>query len=132
MSDSRIRELERKAEDGDAEALQLLRHERHRLGINVGGIPPELAGGDWDIVFGVEDAHQSEGVNGKCTKVPELVPPGSKVDGSAFTREDVVEVLHVWEVSGREWADWTGVCVVRLFDGRFASASGWSDSSGWG
>jgi len=137
MSDRELRELDRLASAGDAQAGRRADNIRARL-----GLPPRWVGSsesiderldtyDWEIVFGVEGAFMSHGET--TTKQPDVVPPGgSPVSPLPFTREDIAEVIHIWEASGREYADWNGVVVARLYDGRYASAFGWSDSSGWG
>lgn len=58
--------------------------------------------------------------------------PGDPCSDAVFTREDVAEALHIYEDGGHSYAEWEGVVVVRLRDGRFAALSGWCDTSGWG
>ena len=129
MADTRLRQLERRAiQTGDPKDIARLRAEQRRAGVE--SIPAELDSDDWAIVF-CEGTYQSEGDN--TTLRPRPAIPGDKsVSLEPFSRSDVAEVLHIWEEACVDYADWSGTCVVRLFDGRFASASGWSDSSGWG
>ena len=87
----------------------------------------QLDTNDWAQVFG----EPTEYGNAENEMAPAAIP-GDTVSTAIFHRDDVVEVLHIWEEAQVEYADWNGCAVVRLKDGRFAALSGWSDSSGWG
>ena len=90
--------------------------------------------GNWRIAFGEPDLRHPDYPT--CREQRIEVFPGDTVSTAPFTRADVVEIIHHYEDDPAQEADclgdWTGIAVVRLADGRFASVSGWHDYSGWG
>ncbi len=75
----------------------------------------------WDEVFG-------QGSGGITTNAVDECPPGSKVDRTPPSIEDVVEIIAAVNGENDE-EEWLGV--FRLADGRYLVASGSCDYSGW-
>jgi len=63
---------------------------------------------------------------------PDAVPPGSEVDCSAFSLDDVEHVYAAFGESAEGYGEWSGHAVFRLKDGRYGTAYGWCDTTGWG
>lgn len=83
---------------------------------------PELDNYDWAEVFG-------EGTGGNCTPiVPEPSPPTYTGSLAVFGREDVEEIYQMQdgEYDGDEW-----IIYGKLKDGRYFSARGGCDYTGW-
>lgn len=59
---------------------------------------------------------------------PDECPPGTGIDRSGFTREDVAEVIAI-DDGENDGQNWMGV--FRLRDGRFAFLSAGCDYTGW-
>lgn len=77
---------------------------------------------DWASVFG-DDSN-----GGNTNKETTEVPPGSLVNTSPASREDVDEIIAA--VNGENDGDsWIGL--FRLKDGRYLVATGWCDYTGW-
>jgi hypothetical protein len=77
---------------------------------------------DWEEVFG-------EGSGGNCTPIiPEPYPPTYTGSLETFKREDVAEIIQMQE-GERDEKDW--IIYGRLKDGRFFSARGGCDYTGW-
>lgn len=108
--DRHIREAERR---GDTQAVLV---SKIRTWIAPGG---DLDDYDWEATFSNMGA-------------PDVVPPGSDVDGSAFTRDDVEHVYVAFGESVEGYGEWSGHAVFVLKDGRYGTAYGWCDTSGWG
>lgn len=76
---------------------------------------------DWGEVF-------ADVSSGNTDKTTEPVPPGSVVDTSPASREDVAEILAA--VNGEnDGSDWLGLFLLK--DGRYLVASGGCDYTGW-
>lgn len=83
---------------------------------------PELDNHDWAEVFG-------EGDGGNCTPInPQPQPPSYAGSLATFTREDVDEIFQM-EDGENDGPDW--IIYGRLKDGRFFSARGGCDYTGW-
>ena len=65
--------------------------------------------------------------SGNTTK--DITSP-DETDLSSVTRNDVVEIIGACEVNG-DYAEWEGVGLFKLRDGRFLAASGGCDTTGW-
>jgi hypothetical protein len=49
-----------------------------------------------------------------------------------FGREDIETVHYGWGYSPEGYGSWTGGFILELKDGRFATLTGWCDTTGWG
>ena len=82
----------------------------------------ELDNYDWAEVFG-------EGTGGNCTPIiPQPAPPSYTGSLATFSREDVEEIFQMEDGENDE-RDW--IIYGRLKDGRFFSARGGCDYTGW-
>jgi len=83
---------------------------------------PELDNYDWSEVFG-------EGTGGNCTPIrPQPQPPSYKESLETFGREDVDEIIAM-DDGEHDSKDW--IIYGRLKDGRYFSARGGCDYTGW-
>jgi hypothetical protein len=58
---------------------------------------------------------------------------GDDVSTEGITRDAVAEILAFHDSGeGDLFAEWDGAGVFRLADGRYVSAWGWCDTTGWG
>lgn len=87
----------------------------------------ELDTDNWEAAFNESGSPDPA----QCGNGAPRATVGSDVSLVSFTREDVAELIAMAEDDG-DWAEWSGVCVGRLADGRWFSIRGWCDTSGWG
>lgn len=76
---------------------------------------------DWQIIFG-----QESGMG--FSNVPSSANPGSDVSLDPVFIDDVQEVISIFESINDGWV---GIGLFRLKDGRYLSASGGCDMTGW-
>lgn len=96
-------------------------------------IDARIDGYNWAQVFGEEIrcSDVGDGYPSQHKLDPKNIP-GDSSSKDPFSRDDVSEILHIFESRDGGYAEWDGVCVVRLNDGRFASLEGGCDTTGWG
>jgi hypothetical protein len=93
----------------------------------------ELDDGNWSEVFGESD--NSYGPQNSLEDVPvRIVTDDGPVETTddPVTREDVVEILSMWQNFEGTYCEWGGVVLVRLENGRFGLFGGECDTTGWG
>jgi hypothetical protein len=53
-------------------------------------------------------------------------------EGANISREDIETVHYAWGYSPEGYGSWEGGFILELKDGRFATLTGWCDTTGWG